>query len=267
MCSIKFLFCVIFSMKCFLCHVNFSKFKHFKQHCLDEHNSKPKIKCFSCKKLIQTETLMRIHRRIHTPHHSDPVFSCTLCKSKTNFATQKGLAQHLAYHQEAMDETIKIKNNTEICESCGIEVHRYKLAAHIRNKHLSFEEKKSIMFMCDLCGRFFISKSLLIQHMDTKLQKGIFACNVCDKKYSTNTSLQRHMDIHRTVDTFFCDVCNKGFKRRKALSAHRVTHFEPRHRCNLCGQGFFKKSLYNHHMSKSKRSLRLSVFNSSYLFH
>lgn len=251
-----------FRIICHICKMNFVKFNHLKLHCLDEHETKPEVKCFSCKKLIQSEKLMRIHRRIHAPSDSDPAYSCLICNSK--FATDKGLAQHLIYHDEAQKKTPKPEN--EICETCGVVVGRSKLAAHYRDNHMSYEEKKLIMLSCDLCDKLLPNKSHMSMHMISKhINLKSNECQVCHKKYSTFIELKRHSDTHNTEDKYLCDICCKGFKIRRHFQVHRAAHFEARYKCNICDQGFYKKEKYDLHMSKFSYYIAILNYHVTYL--
>lgn len=109
--------------------------------------------------------------------------------------------------------------------------------------------------VCDQCGRTFMSKVSLQQHVDDHNgPRETVDCEVCGKTYSTKLHLKRHMktmhvEENRKPQT--CSVCNKILSSVNALYHHMnyVHKLEAKFECEICGKKF-----------KRPKNLRVSFF-------
>ena len=76
---------------------------------------------------------------------------------------------------------------------------------------------------CDVCGKVFVSPSLLDIHMRTHTNEKPYECDVCDKAFCTSGNLQTHMRIHTNERPYECDVCDKAFRQSGHLKRHKRT--------------------------------------------
>lgn len=231
-------------MNCRLCKATFRTYRHLKIHCLDDHDAKPNIRCFSCKKIIRNKKLLTVHRRIHAPCEDDPTFSCNYCESK--FATEKGLKKHMSYHEETWNEDLKT-----ICETCGQEFSAKNFKNHVKFQHANLVEMQMFMLTCDLCGKLLKSKCFLEEHMARKhLKLKHISCHQCEKRFTTFKDCEKHIETHRTEPFLFCDICGEGFNRTLRLRSHRKTHFDKPFKCQICLEEFYVKYKFKLHMGK-----------------
>ncbi|XP_071792307.1 uncharacterized protein [Asterias amurensis] len=110
-------------------------------------------------------------------------------------------------------------------------------------------------FVCDICGKGFVFKSILRKHqMYHNAQWRLFKthkCSVCGKAYIDKTSLNAHvLSSHNQGEKcFICEQCGKQFARKKSLAVHSDTHLKEKpFRCFECGRGFTQKNNMKLHM-------------------
>lgn len=128
------------------------------------------------------------------------------------------------------------------------------LKDHLENVH--FRSKK---IFCDLCPKFYFTKSSISLHMTMHLKKK-FACNVCDYKTARKGDLQQHQMVHaKKVE---CPVCKKS---RFNLKAHMLVH-KPKVSCSICQamvlRGSLKKHLTTHETKIRKCKICEDSFDS-----
>ena len=87
-----------------------------------------------------------------------------------------------------------------------------------RRKHLG----KDGNIMCEHCGRKFISKVALKDHLFQHTGKREFVCSICGNSYSARLSLHRHLDSH-TGKKYHCDVCGMEFTQAGSVRRHKAT--------------------------------------------
>ena len=107
---------------------------------------------------------------------------------------------------------------------------------------------------CDICLKFFVSKSLLNRHYRTHTGKKPFACKACNKTFARKTTLVQHQATHSEVRSFKCSICPEGryFKTKHGLSNHMVFHYEPKFTCNYCDYKTHRKYSLNRHLKTHK---------------
>ncbi|XP_061681127.1 zinc finger and SCAN domain-containing protein 2-like [Syngnathoides biaculeatus] len=108
-------------------------------------------------------------------------------------------------------------------------------------------EKK--LFICSDCGKTFVNKSVLKNHMVTHTGEKRFACSVCNKRFSLKHHVNRHMRIHTGEHPFSCSVCGKGFRDKFGLRSHMSKHTgEKPYSCPICAKGLSCNSSLRIHM-------------------
>ncbi|XP_077560688.1 uncharacterized protein LOC144175474 [Haemaphysalis longicornis] len=111
-------------------------------------------------------------------------------------------------------------------------------------------------FQCDMCGKRFHRKDLLLEHHAVHGDP-TFPCPTCRKLFKTKKSLDVHMMIHTGVKRFKCSVCAKEFFQKGNLQKHEDTHLsERRHRCAVCQKVFAtRESLARHALEHTRGRL------------
>ena len=79
---------------------------------------------------------------------------------------------------------------------------------------------------CEVCGRKFVEKYHLKNHLSTVHGVGevrTFQCDVCSRVFKEKGALTRHLNIVHgigDVKTFQCDICSRVYKRKADLNRH-----------------------------------------------
>ena len=83
---------------------------------------------------------------------------------------------------------------------------------------------KSPLFECTQCGKSYMSKHALEEHLYTHVGMRPFACPYCAASFNHRKSLRRHVQLHNNVKRFDCPQCSKTFVRKDALESHLRIH-------------------------------------------
>ena len=102
-------------------------------------------------------------------------------------------------------------------------------------------------FVCNVCGKQFMTKNALYDHnwgVHTEVES---PCNDCDKIFGNKTKLAYHiMAIHWEKDSFYCDVKSSeitciyysatasNFKTHKKRVHEKTLQNPPKFVCGLC---------------------------------
>ncbi|XP_063437888.1 zinc finger protein ZFP2-like [Mytilus trossulus] len=103
---------------------------------------------------------------------------------------------------------------------------------------------------CDICGKEFISKSSLRDHIRSHTGFKPYKCGICGRDFRVKSSINSHMKIHERKP-YRCDVCRKGFTSSQALDKHIRTHTggdNKPYTCDVCGNSFSSSQALDKHM-------------------
>lgn len=188
--------------------------------------------CSYCGKLFKTVNAVQKHEN----KHKGVVFPCEICKKQ--LSTKHQLSVHMRYHTGEY---------THKCEECGKEYYNNKaFRQHMEAEH------KGIRYMCEYCPSVLRSKRYWKDHMAKHVGKNLrpFKCDVCNKFYSSKSALNGHMKIH-TGEKFDCDICGKKSTQRAAHIIHMRLHSgEKDYVCEVCGKGFIRKDMMTLHIRR-----------------
>ena len=143
-----------------------------------------------------------------------------------------------------------------LCDDCGKSfISRSGLYRHRRNKHLSQPR-----YICSICNQTFMEKDPYEAHINTHRQCKPHRCSKCEKVFGSRMCKNRHeKSCSRHVrPTFICDHCQHKFSRRDILD----NHIEGKHRavfkyhCNVhgCDSNFKWRSSLSKHKIAHKRA-------------
>lgn len=92
---------------------------------------------------------------------------------------------------------------------------------------------------CQVCGKKFVGKSNLVDHLRYHANVKLFKCHYCGKQFVQSGTLKCHLRTHTQEKPYKCTYCTKTFTQASARNVHIKTHTNERnHVCEFCFKGF-----------------------------
>lgn len=101
-----------------------------------------------------------------------------------------------------------------ICEICGKESFDSSDAVQHKKSHFTVRNNA-----CRECYKVFPNLQELKEHKAAEHEQ--FVCEICGKAFITNSTLTKHMEIHNTENPYECDSCDKKYPVRRRLIEHQ----------------------------------------------
>ncbi|XP_038574569.1 zinc finger protein 135-like isoform X1 [Micropterus salmoides] len=102
---------------------------------------------------------------------------------------------------------------------------------------------------CYVCGKTFLRKNTLTDHMRRHPVKIIYSCSVCEKTFISESSLSSHERSHAVEKPFCCPYCGRRYSKEKCL----MSHLEEKYlRCSVCKETFQCRQYFVKHMEGHK---------------
>lgn len=150
-------------------------------------------------------------------------YGCDFCELRFKDATALKRHTNLKHTQE----------ETHVCEHCAAVFYtKYKLDIHLASKHGINDQ-----FKCDKCKKFLMSEWSLLKH---KRKCSTNPCPVCGKEFLSKWKLGNHVKGHMNTRSHICDECGKDFLHSFTLVEHiEIVHQGKRLlNCNVCEKAF-----------------------------
>lgn len=170
-------------------------------------------------------------------------YPCNKCGKA--FAHPITLEIHMTqYHTDNYDLT---PDADYMCKFCSHRARNKQLIIkHINDKHISLEA-----YLCDVCGKSFLSSRNLKAHSSIHKEERTFVCKICSKAFKIASSLRVHMRTHMENRKNICDECGKIFKKKYSLVMHKRQHRGLfLYNCHVCEKKFVAKTLLNMHLKR-----------------
>ena len=113
-------------------------------------------------------------------------------------------------------------------------------------------------YMCNLCGKMFLTETSLNMHIASHENPLCFKCEVCDKEFHRKDKYENHVKIHSGIKPFGCHICSKSFITSTKLKEHERRHKgEKRFTCLLCHKKYSGSFDLRKHVKKMHRNVSL----------
>lgn len=186
---------------------------HLQRHMVIESGSQPEIEaiCAECEKKFTDSHEFQKHLEIHTKGNCH--FVCDVCGFRSRTA---GILNH---HKKRHQERIK-KDVTHICEECGFRCNALGLLNAHRKRH------REPTFQCELCPKKFHFSHHLKKHMTTHKRSYDYVCESCGKLFIRKTYLMDHVK-YMHMGYGFCKICNRVYGKQCIFVKHLRTQHRP----------------------------------------
>lgn len=116
------------------------------------------------------------------------------------------------------------------CQECSQSFNQARdLKTHTMQRHSSVRPH-----ICGICGKGFVHKSYLMEHMSYHTGERQFQCYHCGNRFQAQSALVKHMKRHTASKDFACNNCPKAFAVKTDLKSHiRLVHEKPQMCCTM----------------------------------
>ncbi|CAC5396143.1 KRAB [Mytilus coruscus] len=194
------------------------------------------------------------------------VTSVSECHSTCAHDSVGDAPRHVKFEKE--NDEIITENGLEIgtndcsieCEICSKDFSSFSNLRSHMTVHRG-KSRKSKKFKCEICGRTFEKRYLLVNHEKSHIGDVVrddkqlkFKCGVCGKQEPDKRGFENHLRVHTGERPFQCDVCDLSFKQKSHLRRHSRVHTgEFLHegsfiQCEICSRHFGQNHQLIRHM-------------------
>lgn len=248
------------NLRCEDCDFTFSSAESYKSHKKRMHSGS--YKCSKCEEQFETKTNLRQHLAIG---HVDVLYKCRFCdyitgddrklrnhkiKDHEKQVFYCGECNHRTHAKKFLKNHYRNKHNKELgefkfeqeshvtnyailqCPSCGYETENHSDLRKHKSIHPTSVRHK---YICQECGRDFLSKDGFRNHQDSIHYKKTYKCSKCKYLARTEARLRYHADKKHKDEAYQCNICNNKLATKQHLRTHiKVVHSEPKFVCETC---------------------------------
>ncbi|XP_058957854.2 putative histone-lysine N-methyltransferase PRDM6 isoform X1 [Pocillopora verrucosa] len=181
-------------------------------------SSKPNVNYSSppCKRLVDKSFLQETERPLKRPRRQQES-SNSMSPAENNSITTTGIQLTTGYRKiyEKVLENFRECDDFK-CGQCKMSFTQRSLL----NNHLC-SRMSCKPYRCGHCHESFAQPKELRMHAVVHVSEKPFKCGYCLRSFSGATTLNNHMRTHTGEKPFSCERCGKSFSQASQLSRHR----------------------------------------------
>jgi len=212
------------------------------------HRHEAKFHCDNCQKNFKSKKILTTHlSKVHGIHRNME-YQCPKCPSSFNFAN------HLKAHVEK--HSIPNREPDLFCEHCDMIFNNRSALNYHMQKHVKPK------YQCTKCPKSFQSEFGLKYHLKIHNNEAHYLCDDCGKKFISPYKLVQHRRAKHTLERpYICEECGEGFVRNDKLTVHRRrAHTGERpYPCDLCEWRGVDSSSLIHHKKKHIKQISSNI--------
>lgn len=206
----------------------------------NDESIKKKLKNYIDNSLSASSTLIK---QQHDEQQLSPSTTADLNNSSISSNTNPIIKTEIDNNTTVTPKNEAYQKRKHTCQVCGKKfIGKSNLVDHLRY-HANVKP-----FKCKYCGKQFVQKGTLVCHERTHTQEKPYNCTICSKSFSQASAKNVHIKTHTNERNHICDVCEKPFITSGDLSKHKRTHETIKQFvCEICERGFAQKVNYIKH--------------------
>ncbi|XP_054740737.1 transcription factor grauzone-like isoform X1 [Anastrepha obliqua] len=128
-----------------------------------------------------------------------------------------------------------------------------KSLTDFREVKIHYREQHQIDGYVKCCGKKFLKRGILVDHIYFHNDPEYFKCQHCDKLLVDRRGLETHIQFfHGSRERIYhCDICSKRFFRREVLARHSLIHASDEQKivkCTQCEKTFCNEYKMTQHL-------------------
>ncbi|KAJ0184286.1 hypothetical protein K1T71_000709 [Dendrolimus kikuchii] len=179
---------------CKICDINFKASRHYLTHYKMQHlkTEDESAYCVECDMKFPNMDRYKYHLRTAVRHIDKSKYNkkypCPICKKE--YAKRLTMKYHYQHYH--------LKKTKFYCEKCNkYMLNPFQLREHNARVHEKIPLPKNKI--CDICGRGFSDKKVLINHRRTHTGERPFQCEYCSAAFAQKSAMNTHMKTQHKV--------------------------------------------------------------------
>ncbi|XP_043285375.1 zinc finger protein 774-like [Venturia canescens] len=250
--------------KCVICHKNYTKLGHLRNHMKTHDQRTSNFDCTICHQSFRSSSVYNIHmKNFHEQKltkNEDEEQHYRL-ESNAKNENSKSRVKKIGLISEESKERIKNKTNRKRVALRNL-AKKPRKKIEPRKKGIKSERTNKLndnsLLECKFCKQTFNFPSVLQRHVRSHTNERPYVCEICNKSFKQLGHLSQHSLTHTDYRSFRCTTCSIKFDSLEALKLHTNSHKEETmcrskkvyrlFECDICKKVFTTKSILERHI-------------------